>query len=153
MNRINYKLYKVSSLTSMKIVFVEAESEKHFMEYMAVKWVHEPSSVVEILNNGRTPKVAVYTNHYYKKLTNKVAKSVFNPNSVREINGILYRLRDTEVGTVWFVECRNEMELMEYIAYECGGIPLKVVHMATGGSTPKVAVYSNTYYKDLIKRK
>jgi len=145
-------LYRVSALTSTRFTFVECESEKDLIEYMALKWSGEPSTVVEILNNGKTPKVAVYTNKYYKELLKKGVNNIFYPN-VRELKGTLYRLTDQSIGTVWFVECENEMVLMNYIAYECEGIPLSVVHISRDGKTPKVAVYTNAYYKDVMKKR
>lgn len=154
MKRVMYRLYRVSSLISMRTVFVECETEKDFIEYMAVKWYAEPASSVQILNNGKTPKVAVHTNSHYKEITKKILKGgpvELNPKA-REVQGNLYRLTDKSIGTVWFVECSNEMELMNYVAYECGGIPLNVVHVSKNGKTPRVAVYTNAYYKDLIKK-
>lgn len=151
MKRIMYRLYKVSSVISMRNTFVECESEKDLIEYMALHWQGEPASVVEVLNNGRTPKVALYTNKYYKEITKKSFEGMLNPK-VREIKGSLYRLKDQSIGTIWFVECQNEMELMHYIAHECQGIPLNVVYISRDGRTPKVAVYTNAYYKDLIRK-
>ncbi len=150
--QIKYRLYRVSSPVTSTTFYVEAVTEEDIIKYayITTKAYGSPLHIVEIKNDGMTPKVAIYTSKLYKELK-KEDKQIQTPN-VRLLHNTLYRLRDNVVGTTWFIEVKNELSLMEYIAFECKEIPLSVVYMNTNGDTPKVAVYTNAYYKELMEK-
>ena len=75
---------------------------------------------------------------------------------MREIQGRLYRLTSAETGLCRVIECNNERELIEYVVEaQKRWIVSNVVELdITGNSirTPKVAIKSHPYYKELMKK-
>jgi siroheme synthase (precorrin-2 oxidase/ferrochelatase) len=71
----------------------------------------------------------------------------------RVIKGQLYRVfPQCDMGSC-FVECANENELMEFLVEHYYGRPITVALITTYGKSPKVAVYTNPYYKQLVKNR
>jgi len=71
---------------------------------------------------------------------------------MREIKGTLYKITTTVTKKVKYVECKNSKELIRYIVRtDDMREPLSVVEIKKNGNTPKVAVYTDKYYKKLIR--
>lgn len=66
MRVVNGKIYRVTSQLSGNVVFVECAREEEVMEYVATRHFGDSVSVVRVLPNGKTPKVAIYSNPHYK---------------------------------------------------------------------------------------
>ena len=75
---------------------------------------------------------------------------------MREIQGRLDRITSGETGLCKVIECANEQELIEYVfEAQKRWIVSNVVELDITGNairTPKVAVKSHPYYKELLKR-
>lgn len=65
---IKNKLYRVKTNISQKVKFYECENEKDLIRHIYYNHKGEPVSVSEILKNGKTSKVKIYTSDYYKNL-------------------------------------------------------------------------------------
>lgn len=76
---------------------------------------------------------------------------------MREIQGRLYRITSGETGLCRVIECNSEEEMIEYVVNaQKRWIVSNVVELDISGNairTPKVAVKSHPYYKELMKRK
>jgi hypothetical protein len=74
---------------------------------------------------------------------------------MREIQGRLYRITSGETGLCRVIECNNERELIEYVVEaQKRWIVSNVVELDIMGNTirtPKVAIKSHPYYKELMK--
>lgn len=75
---------------------------------------------------------------------------------MREIQGRLYRITSGETGLCKVIECNSEKELIEYVAEaQKRWIVSNVVELDITGNTirtPKVAIKSHPYYKELMKK-
>ena len=75
---------------------------------------------------------------------------------MREIQGRLYRITSGETGLCRVIECNNERELIEYVVEDQKRwIVSNVVELDISGNsirTPKVAIKSHPYYKELMKK-
>ena len=75
---------------------------------------------------------------------------------MRMIQGTLYRITSGETGLCKVIECDNINELIEYVVeMEKRWIVSNVVELDIMGNsirTPKVAIRSHPYYKELKKR-
>ena len=75
---------------------------------------------------------------------------------MRILEGRLYRITSGETGLCKVIECNSEEEMIEYVfQMEKRWIVSNVVELdITGNSirTPRVAVRSHPYYKELVKR-
>ena len=75
---------------------------------------------------------------------------------MRILEGRLYRITSGETGLCKVIECNSEEEMIEYVfQMEKRWIVSNVVELdITGNSirTPRVAVRSHPYYKELLKR-
>ena len=50
-----------------------------------------------------------------------------------------------------YIEFENEMELMQFIASHFENTPVTVSHFSRDGRSQRVAIYTNDYYKNLLK--
>lgn len=75
---------------------------------------------------------------------------------MRILEGRLYRITSGETGLCKVIECNNEREMIEYVfEMEKRWIVSNVVELDITGNavrTPRVAVRSHPYYKELVKR-
>ena len=71
----------------------------------------------------------------------------------REIIGELYRI-NIYAGTMRFVECKNIADLYRYVAKSTldGLVISSVNRIDSDGSTPKVSVFSNKYFKGILSQ-
>ena len=74
---------------------------------------------------------------------------------MRELKGLLYRITFAETGGCSIIECSSEKEMIEYVAeLSKRWVISSVVKLEiTSGviRTPKVAVKSHPYYKELMR--
>ena len=73
------------------------------------------------------------------------------------IDGVLYRVTFAETGMCKVIECSSEQEMVEYVAEMSKRWTISnVVRLEISSDavrTPKVAVKSHPYYKQLMKNK
>lgn len=67
--QINNPLYRIKGTLNGSVETVEAVSVEDLIDYVMARYVRygTPVSVCEILSDGKTPKVSIYTHPYYKK--------------------------------------------------------------------------------------
>lgn len=71
----------------------------------------------------------------------------------RKIEGTIYRLTYTATWHT-LIECSSKEDLFKYVAQESvnGRIIASVTEMCADGSTPRVKVYTNKEFKQILKR-
>jgi hypothetical protein len=68
MRKIKNRLFKVTTNLSKKVIFFESKTEKELIEHLYHNYNCEPITVTEILKNGKTPRIPIYTHEHYKRL-------------------------------------------------------------------------------------
>lgn len=73
--KIENKLYKITIYCG-EIEFVEAKTEEDLFEYVAKKVIKGEiiTSVVRIMPDGKTPKIAIFTNKEYIRIYKELTK-------------------------------------------------------------------------------
>ena len=76
---------------------------------------------------------------------------------MKTIDGVLYRITFAETGLCKVIECHSEQEMIEYVVeMSKRWVISNVVRLEISSDTvrtPKVAVKSHPYYKQLMKNK
>lgn len=143
MYEIKQRLYRVRSSVAGFTHYYDLPDDKAVIQLVASKYPGSPVSVVEMKLDGKTPKVAIYTHPDFKKLAK--VKVTAEP-----IIGRIYRVRSTVSCFTAYVVTTTEEELMQYMVGK-QGMPCSVVWLRNDGTTPKVSVYTNPYYRTLLK--
>lgn len=73
--------------------------------------------------------------------------------AIREINSLVYRITYVENGSIQLIMCDTENEMIEYVAKLSKRwiVNVSEIDLRTMKST-RVALRSNPYYKELMKK-
>lgn len=73
----------------------------------------------------------------------------------RQIKGIIFKIQYDVSWSGNYVECQNLTDLFDYLAEQQlkGYVFLNVTQICNDGSTPRVAVRSNSEFKRILKEK
>jgi hypothetical protein len=73
MGKIEGKIYKIKDNESWKEFFVTFKSKEDLFKYI-IESERVSVNVNEVLLNGKTPRVSVYTDKLYKKMKKEMGK-------------------------------------------------------------------------------